>query len=195
MQVSIPTSALKAAIHCAATKDVRYYLNGVNIEFCHGDVPHINLISTDGHVLSALRVPLVYREGAQTADFSLIVPLSAIVSATKGAGKVITLSSMLDGRYALGDTLVLPIDDRFPDWQRVIPMTTGLTPASATYRPEFLLRGAKCLRDFFNAPKLIPTMLCRGDDGGIMHNGDNSAVVVIMPSKSINLPDYKGFAA
>ena len=54
MQVSIPTSALKAAIHCAATKDVRYYLNGVNIEFCHGDVPHINLISTDGHVLSAL---------------------------------------------------------------------------------------------------------------------------------------------
>ena len=89
MIYSININTLKAAQFCSATKDVRYYLNSVYLDFKIDTVtPHVNIIATDGHVLAAYNDKLpVENRGDDGADFALIVPLDTIKAVLKMVGK------------------------------------------------------------------------------------------------------------
>jgi hypothetical protein len=115
---------LRAALTHAPKSDVRFYLNGVHLEFTQsGD---IHIVSTDGNRMFC---GLVFAQRARWTDaamrgpFRLTVPYETVKAATKGKGDV-TLRATDDGRYALGDVIFKPVAGVFPDWRRVIPSTS-----------------------------------------------------------------------
>ena len=124
MKLSIRKSDLQAALTCAASKDTRYYLIGVNLEFIPNDDGGIlTFVGTDGHMMFAGTAPAVFDDGEQTAPFNIIIPSDAIKSACKNSGSLpcVTLAAMDDGRYILGDTVFTAIDGKYPDYRRIIP--------------------------------------------------------------------------
>jgi len=196
MQTTIRTSTIKAAIHCAAVRDVRYYLNGALFEFKHGDAPHVNIVSTDGHRLSAFREPLKYFAEAQTADYSIIVPLDVLKQSAKAKTPRVVLESTPDGRYMLNYVVFDPIDGKFPDYRRVIPST--LSGEAARYQPEYLLDAKKALRDFYQVKTedwLGTKLEQNGTGAAAVHYGKSDSVVVIMPARpGKEIGNYQGFA-
>lgn len=114
--LTIRRTAFKSAILCAASKDVRFYLNGVHIERTASGPVHV--VSTDGNRLfvGTIAAP----ECDQAGPWRLTVPLDVAKRAAKGKGDV-TLQSLPDGRYELDGRTFSPIDGVFPDWRRVIP--------------------------------------------------------------------------
>ena len=196
MQTKIRTSTIKAAIHCAAVSDVRYYLNGALVEFKHGDVPHINIVSTDGHRLTAFREPLEYAAEPQTADYEFIIPLDVLKQAAKAKTPRVVLESTPEGRYMLNNVVFAPIDGKFPDYRRVLPTT--FTGEAAQYQPEYLLDAKNALRDFYQVKKndlCVVKLEQNGTGGAAVHCGKSDAVVVIMPVRpGKEIGNYQGFA-
>jgi len=196
MQTTIRTSTLKAAIYCAAVRNVRFYLNGALFEFKHGDAPHINIVSTDEHRLSAFREPLEYFAEAQTADCSFIVPLDVLKQAAKAKTPSVVLESTPGGRYMLNNVVFAPIDEEFLDYRCVIPST--LSGEAAQYQPEYLLDAKNALRDFYQIKSkdwLGVKLEQNGDSAGVIHCGKADAVVVIAPLRpDKGIGNYQGFA-
>lgn len=185
MKVFIPQNAIKAAVHCMAKKDVRYYLNGCLFDFEHGTVNSLYLISTNGHMLSAFRLGLEYLEDEQTSNFKIIVPRDVMI----GAAKVKTgcvLESMPDGRYMLGDIVFSPIEGRYPDYRRVIP--TEISGEVSHVSPEYVLAGFNALADF--GEKEI-RLTQNGNSCAVVHAGTNFALVAIMP-RNVGECTYQG---
>lgn len=118
-------SSLKYVEFSQSTEEVRYYLQGVNIE-CASD-NELKLTSTDGHKLSHVSVEANF-EGyfngilprrAVGELLRLLVGVSGDVTFT--AGKVFT--------FEVGDTVLSSkaIDGQFPDYKRVIPSASKHT--------------------------------------------------------------------
>lgn len=190
MKTTIRVSTLKASVVCAARKDIRCYLNGVLLAFRHGAVNRVEVVSSDGHVMSAFSEPLDYTDGAQTANFDIIVPLSALTLALKGAGKrdVLVFESLPDGRYALGDTIFSPVDGKYPDYRRAIRQETQ-PEDHVQCNPDLLAKGLDCLRLFYGS-KVTP-MQTPTSRGIIMHCGRNDAVVAVADWRAFGT--YQGF--
>ncbi len=125
--VSVPQESLRRLIeltHFAmAQQDVRYYLNGLLVEF---DGTTMRAVATDGHRLAIGELEL---ESPSTEEVvSVIVP-------RKGIGELLRLLSAAEGQVELaigtnaiqatfGDVRLNSklIDGKFPDYQRVIPV-------------------------------------------------------------------------
>lgn len=199
MKVSIRVSTLKAAVCCAAEKDFRTCLNSVHFDFVHGEVPRLRVVSTDGTVLFAASEPLEYLEGAQTADFSLTLPVSAIKTAVKTKSSEITLEALPDGRYLVGDTITSTIDGKFPDYLRVIPKHNAkLSEAPLQFDVDLLACAQNALRHYHDDKKGV-YRLSHLENIAVLHSGSSSVVVVIMPLRvesafsGHNSNTYQGF--
>jgi DNA polymerase III sliding clamp (beta) subunit (PCNA family) len=178
-----------------AKKDTRYYLCGVLFSFKHGEVPRIEVVSTDGAIMSAFSDKLEYFDNPQTSDFEFIIPDSAISLAIKGAGKrtFLTIESLPDGRYALGDSIFSPIDGKFPDYRRVIPKTDKpQSEKPLQFDAELLLKAQKAMQDYWTTKKLFTVE--HKDDVAVMHNGTNQALLIVTPIRD-NAYSYQGFYA
>lgn len=137
-------AALKAALRIAAKQDIRYYLNGINIE---ADAKSTRLIATDGNAMLILHHDA---DNRLDAPVSFIVPRSVVNAAIAGAGKGLArvpLEFRPEGTgmwsvplLHLGDRSRLTfaqVEAKFPDWQRVVPATVSgkaaqLNPAILT---------------------------------------------------------------
>ena len=202
MKTTIKTTALRAATLCATDKkDHRTYLRDILLDFRHGVVNRVRIVATDGAILFAGQHALEYSEDAQTADFKLLLPIDAVKLALKGAGKnaYITLESLPDGRYALGDTLFSTLSaGTFPSYERVIPdQNAKVSDVPLQFDADLMKRGQDALRAFYdNKEKFYLTHL--DDLGSVMHAGSSEAVVVIMPLRDsafawCNSDKYQGF--
>lgn len=202
MQIQLQT--LKAAHIAAATKDIRYYLNGVLVEFGAQDNDgnvRANVVGTDGHMLFACHtaIALTDDEPAPEIGTQIIIPRD-IIKAAKQARKnnpFVTLRKINDAQWQLGDTLFTPIGGKFPDYRRVIPRYDDVhakTQEPAYYQPDLLTRALDCLRVYRNAPKLTPDLYQRGSDAAVMHDGTSDCVAVVMPCRP-GEQKYQGFTA
>ena len=153
MKTTIQVSTLKAAIQAAAEKDIgRPCLVGVHFHFLHSPEPdpRLHIVATDGAMLFAAREQLEYLEGAQTADFSFTLPLAAVKTAVKTKASTITLESLPDGRYLLGDTITAPLDGKFPDYLRVIPKSDAKpSDKPLQFDIDLLARAQAALRSYY----------------------------------------------
>lgn len=145
MELTIPTKTLAAAIHCAATKDSRYYLNGVHVRVDESQLVFVE--STDGSVAFQDQLSDLAPDDTK-GPFGIIIPLETAKLAAKSKQSKLLLKSQPDGRYMLGDFLFLATEGKFPDVARVMP-----TPTSDNYcgelpvfDAEILLRAQKALR-------------------------------------------------
>ncbi len=125
LEVEVDAAALTDLINSTqfamAHQDVRYYLNGLLLEFSE---QHIRAVATDGH-----RLALCDREVPMAA-----APLRQVIVPRKGVMEIVRLLGHTDAKVALalgGNHLKVAIpsqsvstklvDGRFPDYERVIP--------------------------------------------------------------------------
>jgi hypothetical protein len=192
MKISIQASAIRAATICAAKKDIRYYLQGVYINVAHRD--YATVCGTDGHVLFAGRATIENMAG-DLLPFNMIVPLDIVKKIDKRAAAVI-LESLPDGTYLLDGTRFAPLDGRFPDYSRVIPKLDQIQPESAKpghFDYALIVRGNDALNAYYGGKTKVYPLEQRGNDSAVMHNGENVAVVVVMPMRIKDVAGYQGY--
>jgi len=162
LTVTVAREALRRLIeltHFAmAQQDVRYYLNGLLVEF---DGNLIRAVATDGHRLAVGEIEL---EGAVDGEkTSVIVPRKGISELLRLLG-----SSEGDVELAVGSNAVQAtfgevrlnsklIDGKFPDYQRVIPVAEECSKQIAVDREtlrQSLTRVAILSNDKYRAVRL-----------------------------------------
>jgi hypothetical protein len=188
MKITFKTSALFAALECSAKKDLRYYLQGINIQITK---PFTGMVyGTDGHILFAGQLPY---DGAVDVPLNLIIPTDAV----KRLDKKLEFTDLeFDGQnYLLGGARFIPVDGRYPDIGRVIPSIDNSTEQSpGTYNPDLLVRGRAALSLYLGVkPKDTFNFILRGSDSAVMHAGTNECLVVIMPMRAGHEAPYAGF--
>lgn len=188
MKITLKTSALFAALECSAKKDIRYYLQGINIQIKKIGVGMV--YGTDGHILFAGQLPY---EGDYVAELNIIIPTDAVKRLDK---KAEFTELEFDGQnYILGGARFVPLDGRYPDIGRVIPDITSSTEQSpGTYNPDLLVRARAALSLYLGVkPKDTFNFIQRGSDSAVMHAGVNPCVVVVMPMRAGHEAPYAGF--
>jgi hypothetical protein len=150
---------------------------------------------TNGHILFAGQCPIDVIEAPEAYGFEIIVPGDVIKGLDKKAAVVMleTIDSMPKGHYVLGNTRFQAIDARFPDISRVIPSRDAFPEQKASYfRPEYLCTANEALAMFYGDKKdKCYSLAQRGDASGVVHNGRNDALVVVMPMRN-DADNYQG---
>ncbi|QMI49722.1 hypothetical protein [Burkholderia sp. MBR-1] len=179
--IELKKNHLKAALLLAPTKDVRYYLNGVHLEFTASGDMHI--VSTNGHSMFCGVVPakdVRWTGPEKCGPLSMIIPGDTVKSAIKGARpETVVLAPILDGRYTLGDVLFAPVDGRFPDWRRDVYRNGERAPAQ--FEHAHLATAEAALRTWHQLPSMHPELCPNGDSAATMCGNDGTAFAIIMP--------------
>jgi hypothetical protein len=136
-----------------AKGDVRYYLNGIYLDFSTGA-----LVATDGHRLHYVPdLELLHLHSCAGNDHGIIIPDFVAKWIVKGAKKTDSIklvrfeSTEAIYKYALicGEKVICfkPIDGRFPDWQRVVGPHSAVENCMfrLTFAPDMLRESAKRL--------------------------------------------------
>lgn len=139
--IEVPVDVLKGALMCAADKDNRYCLNGVNVRV--DSIGHVYIESTRGTILFQDRLPTVID---QKGPFNIIIPRETVKLALTGQkkGSVVVLKALDDGKYMLGGCVFSAIDGRYPDLSSVIPSSdsvsmTDVDPEHIQFDPDLLV--------------------------------------------------------
>ena len=186
MKITLKTSVLRAALICSAKKDIRYYLQGICVSINH---PNFAMVyGTDGHVLFAGECPIEVHEAPEAYGFQIIIPSDTIKAIDKKA-EFIDLETIEGGAkdyYLLGNARFQAIDARYPDISRVVPARDAFSELKISYfDPELIVKGNEALAMYYGAKKgKVFPLLQRGDQSGVIHNGTNDALVVVMPMRN-----------
>lgn len=170
---TINLRALKAVAIAASSEEVRYYLNGVFVEF---EPSQIVFTATDGHRLIAASHD--YLEGEKGPDKKVvaIVPttlLDKVKLGKKDNGQALltidcTQAAVKVSLEYLGAIYSeAAIDATYPDARRVVPRT--VSGEVAKFNPHYLVS--------FEKARAIATNEKVGEDCIIAHNGGSPALV------------------
>jgi hypothetical protein len=185
MKFSIQRKHIRSMMHFAAKKDIRYYLQGIHVV---QDNRGTYLESTDGHILGRL---LIDPQPFETRQ-SVILPLDALgkLKGTKRQADEwlhFTVDGMAIECLASDDSTLRfsAHDARFPDTDRVIPLTFYSDDNKpATFNPDLLVRFVDFSEDYFGK-RQVPMLLQQGIKCCIVSFGLEDAFVgVMMPCRS-----------
>lgn len=142
MQVSIQIKTIKALLHFAAKKDIRYYLQGVQIEQCETGT---FAVATNGHFLAVARIDTQAQVPA-----SVIVGSDHLSAAIKG-NKLDFITLDVDGtkvtiKTGASEVTVQAVDGRYPDWRRVI--RAPQSGEQAYFDPDYSATVQKAAREY-----------------------------------------------
>ena len=188
MKITFKTTSLFAALECSAKKDIRYYLQGINIQIKKIGVGMV--YGCDGHMLFAGQLPY---DGDYVAELNIIIPTDAVKRLDK---KAEFTELEYDGQnYILGGARFVPVDGKYPDTGRVIPdIDSSIDQSPGTYNPDLLIRGRAALALYLGVkPNYTFNFIQRGSDSAVMHAGTNECLVVIMPMRATNEAPFAGF--
>jgi len=124
--LSISSSALQRLLNktafCMASQDVRYYLNGLLVEYKGGEV---NAVATDGHRLALATSPLDKTSPIdgerQILPRKAVLELSKILRQENEDIKITFGNSSLSIQDKNLDFSTKLIDGKFPDYEKVLP--------------------------------------------------------------------------
>jgi len=165
----IKQSTLDAMLVLAAKKDIRYYLNGLHIEY---SPEFTRVIACDGHKLGifqaaaenigmgALTIPREVIEGLPKKCH--ILAISEIDSA--GLWQIDTGSATI--KFA-------PCDSKYPDFRRVVNQANKTSSEAAGFNLTYLNEFEKC------GNLLAGSKLKVGNRVRIHHNGQNGALITL----------------
>ena len=184
MKFSIKRKDIRAMLHLAAKKDLRYYLQGINVV---RDNRGTYIEATDGHVLGRLLIDGIRSDIKQ----NVVLPTDALLKlkGTKKQGDE-WLSFSVEGLAvecidSQSTTRFSAHDARFPDTDRVIPMVfkdDDVKPS--TFNPDLLVRFVDVSEELYGK-RQIPMVLQRGNQSSIVSfpQMDDAFIGVIMPTK------------
>ena len=197
MQFSILRKQLKGLGRIAATKDIRYYLNGIHVVQNNRGT---YIEATNGHMLGRLLVD----ETPIANPGSVILPLESVKSlAATGKKGNESLCFTVDGVKvsvitATGETMIFQaIEGKFPDCDRVVPTVisdSGLEPS--TYDPVYIQAFYDCANDLrgHKSTGISVQIKQRGNDSGIVNiDSEPLFVGIIMPMRehnTVNVPTW-----
>lgn len=170
----------------AADKDVRYYMNGINLEI---GATESRLVATNGHILGVFRI-----EGEQpeidTPLRDIIIPTD-LLKPIKAKGEVEITIGPLETSFVRQVTLSYAgvsmsgktLDGKFPDYRRVIPSKVTGEPA------QFNLAIMGTLAKAYTAlhgGKGYPLVAIgyNGTNGALIDLADENFIGVIMPMRT-----------
>ena len=124
--LSISSSVLQRLLHktafCMASQDVRYYLNGLLVEYKEGE---INAVATDGHRLalatSSLEKTSPIDGERQILPRKAVLELSKILRQDNQEIKITFGNSSFSVQDKNLDFSTKLIDGKFPDYEKVLP--------------------------------------------------------------------------
>lgn len=122
ISINVPTATLKAALLCASTEKVRYYLRGVYVD------PKGFIVSTDGHRMFCGKIDL-----ADVPAFDGWIICRDVLKRALTGYKAETITIAPD---RVGNSLCQPIDGTYPDWRRVVP--PELSGVTAQFNPAYI---------------------------------------------------------
>ena len=184
MKFSIQRKHIRAMLHLAAKKDIRYYLQGINII---RDNRGTYIEATDGHIMGRLLVDGIRSDTKQ----NVVLPTDALLKlkGTKKQGDE-WLHFEVNGlsvECIQGDSTIRfsAHDARFPDTDRVIPMIfkdEDVKPS--TFNPDLLVRFMDVSEELYGK-RQIPMVLQRGSQSSIVSfpHMDDAFIGVIMPTR------------
>jgi DNA polymerase III sliding clamp (beta) subunit (PCNA family) len=196
MQFSIQRKQLKGLGRFAATKDIRYYLNGLHVVQNNRGT---YIEATNGHMLGRLLID----ETPVATPGSVILPFESVKSlAATGKKGSETLCFTVDGVKVSvinpqGETMIFQrVEGMFPDCDRVVPTVTsdsGIEPS--TYNPEYIQAFYDCAKDLGSSCKGVTVQIKqRGNDSGIVNiDSEPLFVGIIMPMRehnTVNVPTW-----
>lgn len=172
VSITIPANFVVALSNLAATKDVRYYLNGVYISSKKGV---LSMVATDGHLLGCLS------KLTDIDDFSLILSNDTVKKMSIFKDKDVTLTlqaSCHEDTVLFGDVEGLKfeaIDGKYPDFERV------LHPTDKVYSNQAAQIDFELLAKFV---KVAKSMGCKDKAGQwfIQYNGATESCSISCPN-------------
>jgi len=145
---------------CMATKDVRYYLNGLLLEISEDT---LKTVATDGHRLAFYESEQIYNlnEIPENSKLQFLIPRKTILELLKildDSEKEVKIKVTPNFvKFSIGKTEFSTklIDSKFPEYRRVIPKVTNLSiPINRLELKESLTRAAVLSTEKFKAIRL-----------------------------------------
>jgi DNA polymerase-3 subunit beta len=170
-QFHVSQSTLDAMLLLAGKKDIRYYLNGLNIEW-NSEITRV--IACDGHKLGIFQAAAPDNRGAG----SITIPRDAIESLPKKCS-VLTFSQISETHWQIDTGAATikfaPCESKYPDFRRVVHpiQTSGTSGVAAGFNLEYLNQFEKC------GNLLAGSKLRVGNRLHLHHNGDGAALVLL----------------
>lgn len=165
-----------AAINiAAATKEPRYYMNGVYVTI---EPTHVTYVATDGHIFAAYQDPIVEGQGENTLCGSWIIPQPFCASLTpKGKiveGREIATLEQADLCMNLKNSIgairtFAPVDGTFPDWRWAIPKE--YSGEVGHFNLELLARADKIVQTFATILRGV-----KSSNAYVVYNGNDPAL-------------------
>ena len=184
MKFTIKRKDIRGMLHLAAKKDIRYYLQGINVV---RDNRGTYIEATDGHILGRLFI-----DGIQSdVPMNVVLPTEHLIKlkGTKKQGDDF-LHFSVEGHavecITANETVRFQAHDaRFPDTDRVIPMVfkdEDIKPA--TFNPDLLVRFVDFSEEIWGK-RQIPSLIQRGDQSILVSFPmmDDHFVGVMMPCR------------
>ena len=203
MKFVVEQKTLKAMAYFMATKDIRYYLQGMKIEF----TPHFTrAVATNGHVLGMRQEK---RKGDNEGTGDLIIPndvvaaICKISSLYKGAEMGVSITATdVSGEWSYqtyGDAPITfkAVDGQFPNYQQILSRVPDLNESetAATYNPNYLKAIYDAARTINGLAKdKTPNFQVRQNSlyAAVFTDGDLFAL--IMPEKQASIEAYPEWA-
>jgi len=189
-ELSVELNELKALKLFSPKKEIRYYLNGIYIEF---NKKQVILAATDGHKLLCCAKP--NNESQYNLDItSAIIPIDAIESILKIKSPISSVLISLDVENNIVKKIhisngydvtlqSLPIDGKYPDFRRVFPESVSNEPGNYdfTYLADF-----NKVAEYLSGVKSKKALLGQnGTNAGLVDVGLRNWSGVIMPMVNV----------
>lgn len=185
MEFTIESKIISTLKLFAAQKDIRTYLNGINLEI-HSD--KVILTATDGNMLGCYRYE--YTQDITEPVKNVIIP-NDLLKHVKTKGKVtFIISDEVNGLYERSVTIIYDglsvtgksIDMMYPDFRRVIPNTTS--NEIAQFDADYLATIGKAYKILNNTKNSWVRIEHNGSDGALFNLGNDNFIGVIMPLRT-----------
>lgn len=190
MKFYLKRKDIRGMLHLAAKKDIRYYLQGINVV---RDNRGTYIEATDGHILGRLFIDSNKSDTKQ----NVVLPTEALqkLKGTKKTGDE-WLSFSVEGLAvecidSQSTTRFSACDARFPDADRVIPMDIKQEDIKpSTFNPDLVSRFVDVSEEIYGK-RQIPQILQRGDKSALVGfpQMDDHFIGVLMPCREYGKPE------
>ena len=186
--IYIKKDALKAVSRFSASKDIRYCLNGVNIE----STPDCTrLVATDGHAMGIHKYEVKNSETGTVIIPADVVKTILSWKTPKYSTDEITLTIGKECKVEYhGNSITFAgLDGTFPNYRRVIP--AELSGVASQFDPDLINRCATAAKDLGHKPLI--TIGHNGPSAAIVFIGSYDLCAILMPLRAEEF-DISGFS-
>lgn len=188
--IPINRTHLRAVSLFAASKDIRYYLNGVLVQVT---AKAVRLVGTDGHAL--LIGQTEFETAPDTDVVKMIVPIDVCKRFAADADKTpIFIWPIGAGRYKMESVGLsinfTPVDGTFPDYENVAVLPKSTSGEPCQFDPQLVARAGKAAAIVGSKTHACPVIAYNGQRSSLIHfPTDANLIGVLMP---MNLPSMSG---